>query len=60
MGELETHALPAGRGRRRRSPDTGLPGVRRQGNAHFEDQQDLNLVEATAFEKGVALLRYEI
>jgi hypothetical protein len=60
VGELETHALPAGRRRRRRSPDAGLPGVTRQGNTHFEDQQDLNLVEATAFENGVALLRYEI
>ena len=25
-GELETHTLPAGRRRRRRSPDAGLPG----------------------------------
>lgn len=35
VGELETHALPAGGRRRRRSPDAGLPGVTRQGNAHF-------------------------
>ncbi len=59
-GSLKTHALPAGRRRRRRSPDAGLPGVTRQGNAHFEDWQDLKLVEATSFENGVVLLRYEI
>jgi hypothetical protein len=26
----------------------------------FEDRQDLKLVEATSFENGVVLLRYEI
>jgi hypothetical protein len=36
------------------------PGSRGKGTRIFEDQQDLNLVEATAFENGVALLRYEI
>ena len=30
-----------------------------KGTRIFEDQQDLNLVEATAFENGVALVRYE-
>ncbi|WP_445260473.1 dihydrofolate reductase family protein [Pseudarthrobacter cellobiosi] len=35
LGELEAHALPSGRGHRRRSPDAGLPGVTRQGNAHL-------------------------
>jgi dihydrofolate reductase len=35
LGRPDTHALHAGRGRRRRSPDAGLPGSTRQGNAHF-------------------------
>ena len=35
-GKLETHALPAGRRRRRRSPDADLSGVTRQGNAHLQ------------------------
>jgi dihydrofolate reductase len=36
------------------------PASRGKGTHVFEDQQDLNVVEATAFENGVALLRYEI
>ena len=60
VGELETHALPAGRRRGRRGPDSGLPGVTRQGNAHFQRSARLKLVEATGFENGVVLLRYEI
>jgi dihydrofolate reductase len=36
------------------------PASRGKGTHVVEDQQDLNLVEATAFENGVALLRYEI
>ncbi len=36
------------------------PASRGKGTRIFEDRQDLNLVEATAFENGVALLRYEI
>jgi dihydrofolate reductase len=36
------------------------PVSRGTGTRVFEDRQDLELVEATAFENGVALLRYEI
>ena len=36
------------------------PASRGNGTRVFEDRQDLGLVEATAFENGVALLRYEI
>jgi hypothetical protein len=36
------------------------PATRGKGTRIFEDSQDLNLVEATAFANGVALLRYEI
>ena len=36
------------------------PASRGKGTRIFEDRQDLRLVEATAFENGVALLRYEI
>jgi dihydrofolate reductase len=59
-GELDAHALPAGRRRRRRGPNAGLPGVTRRGTRVFKDRQDLKLVEATSFENGLALLRYEI
>ncbi len=36
------------------------PASRGKGTRIFEDSQDLNLIEATAFENGLALLRYEI
>jgi len=36
------------------------PASRGTGTRIFEDSQDLKLIEATAFENGVALLRYEI
>ena len=36
------------------------PASRGNGTRVFEDQQDLKVVEATAFENGVVLLRYEI
>jgi dihydrofolate reductase len=36
------------------------PVSRGKGTRVFEDRQDLKLAEATAFENGVALLRYEI
>lgn len=36
------------------------PASRGKGTRVFEDSQDLKLVEATSFENGVALLRYEI
>ena len=36
------------------------PASRGKGTRVFEDRQDLNLVEATAFDNGFALLRYEI
>jgi dihydrofolate reductase len=36
------------------------PASRGKGTRVFDDQQDLKLVEATGFENGVALLRYEI
>ena len=36
------------------------PASRGKGTRIFEDRQDLKLVEATAFENGVVLLRYEI
>ena len=36
------------------------PASRGKGMRIFEDWQDLKLVEATSFENGVALLRYEI
>jgi dihydrofolate reductase len=36
------------------------PASRGKGTRIFEDRQDLKLVEATSFENGVALLRYEI
>ena len=36
------------------------PASRGKGTRVFEDWQDLKLVEATSFENGVALLRYEI
>jgi dihydrofolate reductase len=36
------------------------PASRGKGTRIFEDRQDLKLVEATGFENGVALLRYEI
>jgi dihydrofolate reductase len=36
------------------------PESRGKGTPIFEDRQDLKLVEATSFENGVALLRYEI
>jgi dihydrofolate reductase len=36
------------------------PASRGKGTRVFEDRQDLELAEATGFENGVALLRYEI
>jgi hypothetical protein len=60
VGERETHALPAGRRRRRRNPDVGLPASRGKGTRIFEDSKDRKLVDATGFENGVVLLRYEI
>jgi dihydrofolate reductase len=36
------------------------PATRGKGRRVFEDRYDLTLVEATAFENGVALVRYEI
>ena len=36
------------------------PASRGKGTRVFEDRQDLNLVEASSFENGVALPRYEI
>jgi riboflavin biosynthesis pyrimidine reductase len=36
------------------------PASRGKGTRIFEDARDLTLVEATGFENGVALLRYEI
>ncbi len=36
------------------------PASRGKGTRVFEDRQDMKLLEATAFENGVALLRYEI
>jgi dihydrofolate reductase len=36
------------------------PASRGRGRRVFEDRRDLKLVEATAFENGVALMRYEI
>ena len=36
------------------------PASRGKGRRIFEDSQDLKLVEATPFENGVVLLRYEI
>jgi dihydrofolate reductase len=45
VDEVQMRVCPASRGRGRRV---------------FEDRQDLKLVEATPFENGVALLRYEI
>jgi len=36
------------------------PTTRGKGRRVFEDRQDLELVEATAFENGVALLRYAV
>jgi dihydrofolate reductase len=36
------------------------PASRGTGTRIFEDRQDLKLVEATSFENGVVLLRYEI
>jgi hypothetical protein len=36
------------------------PVSRGKGTRVFEDRRDLKLVEATGFENGVALLRYEI
>jgi dihydrofolate reductase len=36
------------------------PATRGKGTRIFTDQQDLKLIEATAFDNGIALLRYEI
>ncbi|WP_328320486.1 dihydrofolate reductase family protein [Kribbella sp. NBC_00382] len=36
------------------------PASRGKGTRVFEDSQDLNLVEATSFKNGLALVRYEI
>ena len=36
------------------------PASRGKGTRIFEDRQDLKLVEATSFENGVVLLRYQI
>ena len=36
------------------------PASRGRGTRIFEDRQDLKLLEATPFDNGVALLRYQI
>jgi hypothetical protein len=36
------------------------PASRGKGTRVFEDRRDLELLEATSFENGLALLRYEI
>jgi hypothetical protein len=36
------------------------PAARGRGTRIFEDRQELELIEATGFENGLALLRYEI
>ena len=36
------------------------PASRGRGRRVFEDRRDLGLLEATSFENGLALLRYEI
>ena len=36
------------------------PASRGKGTRVFEDRQDLQVVEATPFENGIVLLRYEI
>ena len=36
------------------------PATRGKGRRVFEDRQDLKLVEATGFDNGVALMRYEV
>jgi hypothetical protein len=36
------------------------PATRGNGTRIFTDQQDLKVIEATAFDNGIALLRYEI
>jgi dihydrofolate reductase len=36
------------------------PATRGKGTRVFEDQRDLNLIDATGFENGVVLMRYEI
>ena len=36
------------------------PAARGKGTRIFEERHDLKLVEATAFENGLALLRYQI
>ena len=36
------------------------PASRGKGTSIFEDRQELELVEATPFESGLVLLRYEI
>ncbi|UNX53488.1 dihydrofolate reductase family protein [Georgenia sp. TF02-10] len=36
------------------------PAARGTGTRIFEDRHDLGLVEATGFDNGVALLRYDI
>ncbi|SNS25269.1 hypothetical protein [Actinomadura mexicana] len=36
------------------------PASRGKGTRVFEDQQDLKVAEAAAFENGITLLRYEI
>ncbi len=36
------------------------PASRGKGTRIFEDRRDLKLVEATGFDNGVVLLRYEI
>jgi hypothetical protein len=36
------------------------PATRGAGRRCFEDRRDLSLLEATGFDNGVALLRYEV
>ena len=60
MGELDTHALPAGRGVVDEVRMLICPASHGKGTRIFEDWQDLELVEATPFENGVVLLRYDI
>ena len=60
MGELDTHALPAGRGVVDEVRMLVCPASRGNGTRIFEDWQDLQPVEATPFENGAVLLRDDI
>ena len=60
MGELETHALLLAVGVVDEVRMLVCPASRGKGTRVFEDRQDLKLLEATSFDNGVALLRYEL